>query len=222
MEEKNYSKCNGNNQKQHGCTNYCTNYEEREYHKVPRYSGLKKDWMIWSEKFLTVLERKGMPVLVDQLDSTDDVPKDADECKETKPPHDVIEAKLDYKLQNAKAFAYLFESIDDTTGQGKECWMRIKSHKTAGYKRGNFKTAWLELKALYEKRDLTTMNKIRTAYYDRKLGVQEHPTTFLTDLKDFFKDLTCSPNVFSNFLIRCGCPNQALVPALLNLTSQLR
>ncbi len=110
-----------------------SNYEgEREYHKVPEYSGLKKDWMKWSEKFITVLERRGMPVLIDdKLDSTEDVPKDKDDCKDGKSPSVVIQAKMDYKTQNSKAFAYLFESIDNSTQPGKECWMRIKSDKTA-------------------------------------------------------------------------------------------
>ncbi len=111
-----------------------SNYEEREYHKVPEFTGLKKDWMIWSEKFITVLERRGMPVLIEQLLTTEEVPKDADECKETTSPHAVIEARLDYKRQNAKAFAYLFESIDDKTVPGKECWLRIKGNRTDDYR----------------------------------------------------------------------------------------
>ena len=161
-------------------------YEEREYHKVPKFSGKKEDWAVWSDKFLTVLERKGMPVLTEQLDTTEEVPKDSDDCSDGKSPPAVTQEKLDYKLQNAKAFAYLYDSIDDTPGPGKNCYYRVKAHKNpdTGYKRGNFKTAWLELKALFEPKDLDTMIKTKTAYYDRKLGMQEHPTTFLTEMRN--------------------------------------
>ena len=55
-------------------TTVATNYDERDYPKVALHSGLKADWMHWSEMTLSVFERKGMTVLIEQLDSAEDVP----------------------------------------------------------------------------------------------------------------------------------------------------
>ena len=41
----------------------------------------------------------------------------------------------------------------------------------------------MELKALNEKVDLKEKRKVTAAYHERKLGIKEHPSTFLTDLK---------------------------------------
>ncbi len=157
--------------------------DERDYPKVEKYTGLKANWNIWSGMTLSVFQRKGLSLLIDHLDRAEEVPKDSDDCLDTASPQAPIEEKVKYKEQNTRAFALLLTSIDYTTVPGAECWERVKNHKSADYKHGNFKTAWLELKALNEKVDLKEKRKVTAAYHERKLGIKEHPSTFLTELK---------------------------------------
>ena len=53
---------------------------EKDYLKIPKFSGKTEDWQRWSDLFTSVLEQKELAPLLDHLSDRTETPKDDDDC----------------------------------------------------------------------------------------------------------------------------------------------
>ena len=102
--------------------------------RILTFSGKKKDWNMWSEKFLAKASMRGYDEI---LDGTTKVEKDSVTT--------VTKEQEVARQLNKKAYNELVLSAVDSVTSGI-----IKSAKRTGIKKGDAKDAWDKLKTKYE------------------------------------------------------------------------
>ena len=143
--------------------------------KVVLFSGMKKDWAAWEEKFLARSSSKGYKSL---LMGDEEVPKSTeDEDKLT-------DEQKQEKKWNEKAYADLVLSMDTDKPSGRVAFNIIRGTKTAEYADGNAALAWKRLKRKYEPNTAPTLMKLTQLYQNARLKKGRDPDVFVTYLED--------------------------------------
>ena len=131
--------------------------------KLITFSGKKRDWDAWEEKFLAKAKRKGykellqgkltIPVDSDVLDSDDDEDKE----------------KIEIQEKNELAYGELILSMDTRESAGKVAFNIVRRSKSKDYPDGNAEVAWKGLKRKYAPTTAPSLAKLHKQFYGAKL-----------------------------------------------------
>ena len=147
-----------------------------EYKKKNVYfSGKKKDWTSWEEKYLAKSKRYGYKSL---LLGRETIPKSTDILD---PVQD--EDKIKIRELNDDAYSDLVLSIDTTTSAGKVAFSYVRGSKSTDYQDGNAEFAFTRLQNKYAPKSAPSLNKINRLFYQAKLKKQVDPDVFVTYLE---------------------------------------
>jgi len=99
-----------------------------------------------------------------------DIPKDTDDLSNDA-------AKVKVRMQNAKAFSVLLNSIDTSTERGKFVFRKVSKFikQTDGYAAGNYKDALASLVYFFEKKDEVQTVNFKQQYFSTKMEEDEYP-----------------------------------------------
>ncbi len=146
--------------------------------KVITFSGKKRDWDAWEEKFLAKAKRKGYKELLQgkltiPVDS-DVLDLDGDEDKE----------KIDIQEKNELAYGELILSMDTRESAGKVAFSIVRQSKSKDYPDGNAKVAWKDLRRKYAPTTVPSLAKLHKQFYGAKLKKKADPDICITYLED--------------------------------------
>jgi hypothetical protein len=108
--------------------------------KVITFSGKKRDWDAWEEKFLVKAKRKGNKEL---LQGKLTVPSDSEVLD---PDDDEDQAKIGIQEKDELAYGGLILLMDTRESAGKVAFNKVKRSKSSDYPDGNAKVVWKGLK----------------------------------------------------------------------------
>ncbi len=150
-----------------------SSYEYKK--KYSYFSGKKKDWIPWEEKYLAKSRRYGYKdLLLGKLA----IPKSSDILD---PDED--EDKLKIRVLNEDAYSDLVMSIDTTTSAGKVAFSLVRGTKSADYEDGNAEIAFARLTNKYAPKTAPSLAKTNRLFYQAKLKKQVDPDIFITYLE---------------------------------------
>ena len=113
--------------------------------KVIEFSGKKKDWDFWEEKFIARASRRGYKEVLTCKPT--EIPKDSEVLDPTKAAD---KEKIKKKKLNSLAFEELFLSIDISESAGKVAFRIVKQCKDkTDYPDGNAAPPWKRLTEKY-------------------------------------------------------------------------
>ena len=131
--------------------------------KVITFSGKKKDWDAWEEKFLAKARRRGYKRI---LLGEDEIPNDSVELD---PEEEADKEQLLIREMNMLAYEELVLSIDDNESAGKVAFKIVKKSKTAENADGDAHLAWTGLKRKYAPTTAPTLANLHKQFYKAKL-----------------------------------------------------
>ena len=148
--------------------------------KVIPFSGNKRDWPVWSEKFLARGDIKGYrDILLGEVD----VPTD-DEFAKISDAGDKKKASELRKL-NKDAYIDLLLSIATETEPGRVAFQIIRTAKTKEFSGGDAKAAWKRLEAKYESKRAPSRLILKEKFMNSKLkNPRSDPDVWITQLED--------------------------------------
>jgi hypothetical protein len=144
--------------------------------RVLSFSGSKDEWPTWSEKFLAEAKRSGIK---DVLLGKVLIPKSSEVFDEKTDEGKTILRIIDF---NEMTFTELVLSIDVSSISGKIAF-GIKSCKTKDYEDGHAGLAWEKSKKKYDPVS-PSLVKTERLFRESKLGKDEDPETWITNLED--------------------------------------
>ena len=127
--------------------------------KVVTFSGKKKDWPMWEEKFLARASHRGYKHIL--MDEGIKIPK-SDEMG-------LMPDKEKVKKLNEKAYMELILSMDTDQPGGSIAFNIMKGTKKGEYKEGNAKLAWKNLKKKYAPMTAPSLMRMSELYTNAKL-----------------------------------------------------
>ena len=142
--------------------------------KVVTFSGRKKDWPMWEEKFLARASHRGYKMVLTE-DSVA-IPK-PDETGLT-PEQEKV------KKLNEKAYMDLILSMNTDQSGGSVAFNIIKSTKKGDYKEGNARLAWKKLKKKYAPTTAPSLMRMSELYANANLRKGSDPDVYITYLED--------------------------------------
>jgi hypothetical protein len=143
--------------------------------KYVYFSGKKKDWIPWEEKYLAKSKRYGYK---DLLLGMITIPKSS-EILVAGEDDDLIKIRE----LNEDAYSDLVLSIDTTTSAGKVAFSYVRGTKSADYKDGNAAVAFSRLTNKYAPKTAPSLAKTNRLFYQAKLKKQADPDIFITHLE---------------------------------------
>jgi hypothetical protein len=154
-----------------------TSYEYKK--KYSHFSGKKKDWIPWEEKYLAKSRRSGYKdLLLGRLT----IPKSTEILD---PVEDEDELKI--RVLNNDAYSDLIMSIDTTMSAGKVTFSLVRAlvrgTKSADYEDGNAEIAFTRLTNKYAPKTVPSLAKTNRLFYQAKLKKQVNPDIFITYLE---------------------------------------
>jgi hypothetical protein len=127
--------------------------------KLVTFSGKKKDWPMWEEKFLARASHRGYThVLMDKgikIPTSDEMGLTPDQEK--------------VKKLNEKAYMELILFMDTDQSGGSIAFNIVKGTKKGKYKEGNAKLAWKKLKKNYALMTSPLLMRMSELYINAKL-----------------------------------------------------
>ena len=159
-------------------------YEKNEISiKVIGFSGKKKDWITWEEKFLSKAKRRGYK---DLLLGKVEIPKSTAVLTVVSGASDEEATKLKIKIQelNEQGYSDLILSMDTKENAGKIAFNLVRSSKNEDYEDGNIAVAFKSLKRKYSPKTAPTLAKYHKLFYSSKLKKKADPDVFITHLED--------------------------------------
>ena len=142
--------------------------------KVVTFSGKKKDWTMWEEKFLARASHRGYKHIL--TDDGIDIPK-SDETGLTPEKEQV-------KKLNEKAYMDLILSMDTDQSAGSVAFNIVKGTKKGDFKEGNARLAWKNLKKKYAPTTAPSLMRMSEMYTNAKLRKGADPDVYITYLED--------------------------------------
>jgi hypothetical protein len=166
--------------------------------KVIGFSGRKKDWITWEEKFLSKAKRRGYKdlllgkveipmsteVLIADSESDTDA-SDAEALEATK----ATKLKIKIRELNEQGYSDLILSMDTKENAGKIAFNLVRSSKNEDYEDGNIAVAFKSLKRKYSPKTAPTLAKYHKLFYSSKLKKKADPDVYITYLEDEVKDV---------------------------------
>jgi hypothetical protein len=146
--------------------------------KVISFSGKKKDWDAWEEKFLAKAKRKGYKGV---LMGTNQIPQDSEILD---PTVDTDKIKIETREMNELAYSELILSMDTRESAGKIAFNIVKRSKSTDYADGNALVAWKGLKRKYSPTTAPSLAKLHKQFYRARLKKKVDPDVFITYLED--------------------------------------
>ena len=148
--------------------------------KVIPFTGNKRDWPIWSEKFLARGDIKGYrEILLGEVA----VPTD-DEFAEIVDASEKKKAESLRKL-NKDAYIDLLLSIATETEPGRVAFQIIRTAKTKEFAGGDAKGAWKRLESKYESKRAPSRLLLKEKFMNSKLkNPRSDPDVWITQLED--------------------------------------
>jgi len=143
--------------------------------KIPIFSGKRKDWDTWSEKFLARAKNKGYKSLL--IAASDPGIPLSTATTMTMAEEDIAE-------KNDVGYGKLILAMDTEKSGGKVAFNIVKATKTTQYADGNIWEAWRRLKKKYETQTAPTLAKLHKMFYKVKLKKNVDPDVFITYLED--------------------------------------
>ena len=144
--------------------------------RVVLFSGDKRDWITWEEKYLARASRKGFKKLLTQ--DTIVIPKSTvDESA-------LSDEQKEMKALNEKAYSDLILSMDDSKTSGRVAFNLVKSTKSKEYEDGHARLAWGKLQGKYAPKTAPTMTKLSEMYQCARLREGKDPAVYITYLED--------------------------------------
>ena len=161
----------------------------------PIFSGKNEDWTYWEHLMKSDLRQAGCDDLLEALDDGTEVPT-ADET------HAANSRLGKIKSQNKKAFGRLLRAFDVKDDLGKAAFDEVIVFEDveAGYKDGNFISAWKTLKDTYHPRDYASKARAKEQYQEKKMGYDEKPRLFITELTNIKKQMGGGPKSEQDFI----------------------
>jgi hypothetical protein len=141
-------------------------------------SGSKDEWPTWSEKFLAKAKRSGMK---DILLGKVLIPKSSEVFVEKTDEGKRMLRMIDL---HEMAFTELVLSIDVSNSSGKIAFGIFKSCKTKDCGDGHAGLAWENLNKKYDPVSAPSLVKTEGLFRESKLGKDEYPETWMTNLED--------------------------------------
>ena len=146
--------------------------------RVITFSGKKKDWIAWEEKFLAKSKRRGykdillgkvpIPLSGAYLDPTDATEKVLYEIRE----------------KNESGYTDLILSMDTETSSGKVAFNTVRNSKSKDYEDGNIAIAFKNLRRKYAPKTAPSLAKLHKDFYGSRLKKNVDPDIFITYLED--------------------------------------
>jgi hypothetical protein len=187
-------------------------YETNEVSiKVIGFSGKKKDWITWEEKFLSKAKRRGYKdlllgkVLIPESTTVLTVIAGASD-------EDAIKAKVKTRELNEQGYSDLILSMDTKSNAGKVAFNLVRGSKTPDYEDGNIAVAFKSLKRKYSPKTAPTLAKYHKLFYSAKLKKKADPDVFITYLEDLRLNMAEMKSTMSD--------DQFLLHLLNNLTKE--
>ena len=148
--------------------------------KVIPFSGNKRDWPIWSEKFLARGDVKGYKdILTGKVKVTSDEDFDAMEVGAPK-----TKAKALRKL-NKDAFIDMLLSITADTETGRIAFQIVKGSKTKELSDGDARAAWKKLNSKFESTRAPNRLLLKEKFTNSRLkSARSDPDVWITQLED--------------------------------------
>ena len=148
--------------------------------KVIPFSGNKRDWPIWSEKFLARADVKGYrEILLGEID----VPTDGDYADIS----DADEKKKADGLRKSNKDAYidLLLSISTEHETGRVAFQIIRTAKTKEFAAGDARGAWRRLESKFESKRAPSRLILKEKFMSSKLkNPRSDPDVWITQLED--------------------------------------
>ena len=148
--------------------------------KVIPFSGNKRDWPIWSEKFLARGDVKGYKdILTGKVKVTSDEDYDSMEAGAPK-----TKAKALRKL-NKDAFIDMLLSITADTETGRIAFQVVKGSKTKELSDGDARAAWKKLNSKFESTRAPNRLLLKEKFINSRLkSARSDPDVWITQLED--------------------------------------
>lgn len=153
--------------------------------KVIIFSGKKRDWTSWEEKFLSRALQKGYKRM---LLGKEKVPRDFynnDDEKANDGFGGVSEEDLE-KLRrlNEKAYSDLVLSITTDNADGRVAFNLVRGTKSKEFENGNCYLAFKRLRDKYQPKSAPSLTKVTSIFYKSSLRKGQDPSVFITFLED--------------------------------------
>ncbi len=146
--------------------------------RVITFSGKKKDWIAWEEKFLAKSKRRGYK---DVLLGKTTIPKST----ESLDPNNPAEMKLiEIQELNESGYTDLILSMDTETSSGKVAFNIVRNSKSKDYEDGNIEVAFKNLRRKYAPQNAPSLAKLHKSFYGASLKKNVDPDVFITYLED--------------------------------------
>ena len=143
--------------------------------RVISFSGQKKDWAMWEEKFLAKARRRDYK---DVLLGKATIPKESDALN-------TDEKKKVAKL-NELAYEDLILAIDGSTEAGRVAFQVVKGSKSKDYPNGNAAVSWSRLSTKYAAKTTPSLLWIKRELLKCVLkDGREDPDVWITKLEDY-------------------------------------
>ena len=159
--------------------------------KVIGFSGKKKDWITWEEKFLSKAKRRGYKDLLlgravipmSTANLTWDNDSDASDGSNLQ-AKEAIKLKIKTRELNKQGYLGLILSMDTKDNAGKIAFNLVCSSKSDDYEDGNIAVAFKSLRRKYSPKTAPTLAKYHKLFYSLKLKKKADPDVFITYLED--------------------------------------
>ena len=146
--------------------------------RVISFSGKKKDWIAWEEKFLAKSKRRGYK---DILLGKVTIPKSTDTLD---PAIDSEKDLIEIREKNESGYTDLILSMDTETSSGKVAFNTVRNSKSKDYEDGNIEVAFKNLRRKYSPKTAPSLAKLHKSFYGAKLKKNVDPDIFITNLED--------------------------------------
>ena len=144
--------------------------------RVVLFTGDKRDWVTWEEKFLARAIKKGYKKVL--IDSGIGIPKSTD-AEST-----LSDEQKKIRAWNENAYGDLILSMDTQKSGGRVAFNIVRGTKSKDYEDGNARTAWRNLTRKYAPKTAPTMTKLSQMYQNARLREGRDPDVFITHLED--------------------------------------
>ena len=148
--------------------------------KVIPFSGNKRDWPVWSEKFLAKGDIKGYrEILLGEVYVPTDTEFEGIEDSGERKKAEVI------RKLNKDAYIDLLLSIGTDTETGRVAFQIIRTAKTKEFRGGDARTAWKRLEAKFELKRAPSRLILKEKFMNSKLrNPRADPDVWITQLED--------------------------------------
>jgi hypothetical protein len=146
--------------------------------RVITFSGKKKDWIAWEEKFFAKSKRRGYKdVLLGKIT----IPKSTENLDPADPDEEKLIAIQEL---NESGYTDLILSMDTEKSSGKVAFNIVRNSKSKDYEDGNIEVAFKNLRRKYALQNAPSLAKLHKSFYGASLKKNIDPDVFITYLED--------------------------------------